>query len=255
MKTPGKLTKKDAAVLLCCVVFALASLGAVGSTGRRRAKEALCVSHLLKWGSVWNSYLNDHDGYFAPRSGNDFPDSMIEWPRTAEAYYRNRNMLLCPEATRMYWEGVPAPFMAWDRYIGEYEMYYEGSYCVNLWVSNETREHKGVPDGFWRTPLAVGASHVPLLTDGQWTDADPLHSDEPAEFEDDIWSPNWSEIRRPCVNRHRGMVNGLFLDFSVRKIGLKQLWELPWHKNWNPDNLPPPLWPEWMQNFKDYWVE
>jgi prepilin-type processing-associated H-X9-DG protein len=103
--------------------------------------------------------------------------------------------------------------------------------------------------------MAAGGYLVPLLTDGQWTDADPLHDDEPPVFEDDIWTPNTNEIRRPCVNRHRGMVNGLFLDFSVRKIGLKQLWELQWHKNWNPDNLPPPLWPLWMENFKDYWVE
>jgi hypothetical protein len=53
---------------------------------------------VLKWGSVWNSYLNDHDGYFAQRDLHAEPDSMIEWPQTAEAYYRNRNMLLCPDA-------------------------------------------------------------------------------------------------------------------------------------------------------------
>ncbi|MHC4155656.1 MAG: hypothetical protein ACYST6_12140 [Planctomycetota bacterium] len=148
MKHRETLSKRDVVVLIACMAFALACLGAVRSTGRRRAKEALCVSHLLGWGSVWNSYLNDHNGYFAPRSGNDFLETMIEWPQTAQAYYRNRNMLLCPEATRTYWQGARAPFMAWDRYIGEYEIHYEGSYCVNLWVSNEIREHKGVPDGF-----------------------------------------------------------------------------------------------------------
>jgi prepilin-type processing-associated H-X9-DG protein len=30
------------------------------------------------------------------------------------------------------------------------------------------------------------------------------------------------------VNRHNEHVNGLFLDWSVRKIGLKELWTLKW---------------------------
>jgi hypothetical protein len=71
----------------------LAVLGAAGSAGRRRAKEAVCLSHLLKWGAVWNSYLNDHSGYF-PRRGYDWPDSMITWPETTRLYYENPGLLL-----------------------------------------------------------------------------------------------------------------------------------------------------------------
>lgn len=52
-----------------------------------------------------------------------------------------------------------------------------------------------------------------------------------------------------CINHHDGKVNGLFMDLSVRRIGLKELWDLDWHKNWNPDNDPPPAWPDWIQNF------
>jgi hypothetical protein len=54
------------------------------------------------------------------------------------------------------------------------------------------------------------------------------------------------------VNRHIGYNNGLFLDYSARPMGLKELWELEWHPNWNPNNDPPPDWPEWMEGFKDY---
>ena len=251
MKCKAGFGKTDLLVVLGCIVFLMANLGPVGSAGRRRAKEAVCLSNLLKWAVVWKSYTDDHGGYF-PRRGRDWPDSMIAWPDTTRFYYKNPRLLFCPEATKTIDQGGVNPFMAWYHYIGEYERYYEGSYCVNLWVSNETGDHKGVVDGFWRTAGIKGAANVPLLLDGQWTDADPLHSDEPPEHEDDFWEPNINEMQRPCVNRHVGAVNAVFLDFAVRKIGLKQLWELPWHKNWNPDDYPPPLWPEWMQNFKNY---
>jgi hypothetical protein len=62
-----------------------------------------------------------------------------------------------------------------------------------------------------------------------------------------------NEMQYVCLNRHNGAVNGVFMDFGARKIGLKELWELPWHRNWNPNNYPPPVWPGWMENFKDYW--
>jgi prepilin-type processing-associated H-X9-DG protein len=62
-----------------------------------------------------------------------------------------------------------------------------------------------------------------------------------------------------CLNRHDGYVNGLFLDWSVRKIGLKELWTLKWHKNFDTrgrwtkaGGVQAEDWPEWMRRFKDY---
>jgi hypothetical protein len=54
-------------------------------------------------------------------------------------------------------------------------------------------------------------------------------------------------------------MNGVFLDFSVRKLGLKELWILKWHRNYNTTNLWTKAggvrtsdWPQWMRSFKDY---
>jgi hypothetical protein len=54
-------------------------------------------------------------------------------------------------------------------------------------------------------------------------------------------------------------VNGLFLDWSVRKVGLKELWTLKWNRQYDTTNVwtkaggvQPDDWPEWMRNFKDY---
>ena len=62
-----------------------------------------------------------------------------------------------------------------------------------------------------------------------------------------------------CINRHDGYVNSLFMDWSVRKVGLKELWTLKWHRNFNTSNrwtraggVRPEDWPEWMRDFKDY---
>jgi hypothetical protein len=62
-----------------------------------------------------------------------------------------------------------------------------------------------------------------------------------------------------CMNRHNGCVNSLFLDWSARRIGLKELWTLKWNSEFDTANrwtkaggAQPEDWPEWMQKFKDY---
>ena len=42
-----------------------------------------------------------------------------------------------------------------------------------------------------------------------------------------------SEMVRFCPNRHNGFVNSLFCDWSVRKLGLKELWTLKWHREFD----------------------
>ena len=62
-----------------------------------------------------------------------------------------------------------------------------------------------------------------------------------------------------CVNRHDAAVNVLFLDWTTRKVGLKEIWTLKWHRGfttagpWTMAGLvKPDDWPEWMQGVKDY---
>ena len=69
-----------------------------------------------------------------------------------------------------------------------------------------------------------------------------------------MYTDEGDNMRRFCMNRHSGFLNCLFLDFSVRKVGLKELWSLRWHREWTEDLAATglPAWPEWMQRFKDY---
>ena len=57
----------------------------------------------------------------------------------------------------------------------------------------------------------------------------------------------------------QGYINMLFLDFTVRKVGLKELWMLKWHNRFDISGawttiggVEPGDWPEWMRSFKDY---
>jgi hypothetical protein len=62
-----------------------------------------------------------------------------------------------------------------------------------------------------------------------------------------------------CIDRHMAHVNGLFLDWSARRVGLKELWTLKWSLSFNRANkwtkaggVQPEDWPPWMRSFKDY---
>ena len=238
--------KKDFVIVLVCAGFMLAILGAVGSSGRRRAKEAVCFCNLHKWGLVWKSYTDDHGGYFPDRSS--FPisgDSMMYWPHITKPYYKQRAMLFCPEATKPYEAGGVPPFAAWTvQFDVERQPIYYGSYGINLWVANEDAAK------FWRTFKVRDAAFAPLMLDSNWKDAEPELYDEAPPYDGYWWEPSGNEMQRVCLNRHNdrhnGRVNALFLDMSVRKTNLKNLWKLKWHKEWCLDAGPASGWPDWM---------
>jgi len=61
------------------------------------------------------------------------------------------------------------------------------------------------------------------------------------------------------INRHEEHVNSLFFDWSVRKVGLKELWTLKWHRQYDTSGpwtkaggVQPEDWPPWLRRFKDY---
>ena len=268
MKSQMTFTKKDVAVTLGCLIFLLANLGAIGAGGRRRAKEAVCLSNLRKWGVCFQLYANDNDGYFM--EGRALIDPRINdyWNEALRQYYRNPDLRCCPEAvipsTEIgHGQGGSGTFIAWGVFTdawapmvpGDY-----GSYGMNGWIFNPPNPPDGgwVPGGnFWRTPNVTGGDNIPLFMDCQWLDGWPQHTDNPSEFDGQRWDID--QIGHFCINRHSGYVNSAFLDFSARKVGLKELWTLKWHREYQTDGpwticggVQPEDWPEWMQDFEDY---
>ena len=176
----------------------------------------------------------------------------MNWLDSLWPYYRDENLLLCPMATKSQEEGGRIPFAAW----GNKDL--KGSYGINYWIINtprgqtiETRK----PGYFWKTANVKGAAYIPMFLDCSSPGVWPLHSDKPPEYDGQPRGAgiNGNEIRDCCINRHSGFVNGIFLDYSVRQIGLKELWKLKWHRAFDLNGGPTQNeWPEWMKNFKDY---
>jgi hypothetical protein len=273
MKSKTAFTKRDLVVALCCAFFLLANLGAIGGSGRRRAKEAVCLSNLRQWGTVFSMYLGDNEGIFmrgwVPSTHSPEPHKDY-WMEALRPYYgNNHNLRCCPEATIPGTEigqgpygGVQpdATFYAWGVFPGvcgqpspswpwvvacDY-----GSYGINGYVQNPPGETKWN----WRIANVAGADSIPLFLGAQWVDAWPHHTNDPPAFQGDSVDITKDMIKRVCLNRHNGFVNSVFLDFSARKVGLKELWRIKWHRMFDL-TYPLPDWETeapWMKDFRDY---
>jgi len=95
-----------------------------------------------------------------------------------------------------------------------------------------------------------------------WLGGSPLTTDEPPTIEGDFVNSNQMTMKRYCLNRHSECVNAVFLDTSVRKVGLKELWTLRWSRSFEQQGpwtlaggVKKSDWEKkapWMKNFKDY---
>ena len=222
---------------------------------KANAREVMCKSQLRELGRIWKFYAEDNDGRF-PERGCGYSEGAVSWFHCIRDYYPNMELILCPMAMKTYDEGGRNPRMAWQN-TTDFGVYYKGSYGINLWVSNGADpDCGGAGPNFnvncWRTPGARGASYAPLLLCSQWKDIQPYPTDEPPEHALDMWTPGpLHEMRRGCIKRHNPYhVQVLFLDWSVHKKTIKELWRLKWHKNW-PADYPLPVWPDWMADVPD----
>ena len=232
---------------------------------KRQANTAACQSNLRQWSLYFSMYTEGNkDRFFTVPSGTEWRF----WGRTMKPYYRDSNDLwLCPMATVLVNPTGEAGVgtrggksLAWGRFHGEYHDLY-GSYGLNLWVSdNRCTNINCWHQQCWRTLYVKGAGNIPVFLDCMMSGGRPDSQDGPPEYEDvhagktgNCWMSHF------CINRHDALINGLFMDWSVRKVGLKELWTLKWHRNFNTAGQWTTIngvlleeWPEWMRRFKDY---
>jgi prepilin-type processing-associated H-X9-DG protein len=149
-----------------------------------------------------------------------------------------------------------AKFVTWEQRRWPTKYFHYGSYGMNEFLLSS-------PPGAttmwghsislnWGQANVKGAANIPLFLDCAWVGGSPASTDEPPQFDDEPWQWGYVDnMKRFCINRHDGYINGVFLDSSVRKIGLKELWKLNWHRGYDL-NANPPAWPSWMRGFKNY---
>jgi prepilin-type processing-associated H-X9-DG protein len=247
---------------------------------RNQARAAVCQANLKQWGTTVALYTEDHQG----RLPRNFAVGYSIWfflgsvvgsddPNIPESLHPidTKGIARCPMAVRRGtghftysvsgvtrvegWSG--STFEAWE--MTSPGPPFRGSYGLNDWLFNH-RFDESVPLRYRsRLPYTDifsirGRTKIPLLGDCTM----------PQSWPDNIFPPpRWPGaglgIAPFCINRHGEYINGLFLDWSVRKIGLKELWTLKWNMQFDTANawtkaggVQPEDWPEWMRGFKDY---
>ena len=246
-------------VVISVIVLLMAILLPVLQKVRKQSKAVACQANLKQWGTILALYIEDSQGYLPSIAGylsilrglsfsNDDPNG----PKPLNPV-DTEGIVFCPMAIRSGQE-VPRTFRAWETTLRGVP--FRGSYGFNrqlfdLLFDPSIHTGKGTPDIF----SLRGRANIPTLLDAT------RHSDRPVDYfppppRERFGSGGWGTF---CINRHNGHVNGLFLDWSVRKIGLKELWTLKWYREFDTvgpwtkaGGVQPEDWPEWMRRFKDY---
>jgi prepilin-type N-terminal cleavage/methylation domain-containing protein len=242
MKKKRGFTLIELLVVISIIALLMAMLMPTLSKAKEQTYSLVCQTRLKQLGVAWSMYCDDNKGLYPPTTlAWQYLDKYIQATDS-----KATEIFFCPKATKLPLEGGSPAFQAWE------ERGYRGSYGINGYCSQSKGGGRG--DKIWRTPYVKKAAKIPCVVDNQlFQNTTPLHADEPPPYEGAPSSGNINEIRRACINRHgNGQINGVFNDWAVRSIDLKELWELEWHKNWNDEQAPPPVWPNWMKKFKDY---
>jgi prepilin-type N-terminal cleavage/methylation domain-containing protein len=250
-------------VVIAIIALLMAILVPTLQRVRQQAKAVGCQSNLKQWCLIFAMYTNENEGRFPA-----WVESAEPWPQVLKAlwpYHRDTNdLFLCPMARKPVpgvldssnWH-LGSTFTPWSLRSPSSRTRLDCSYGLNIWAQYVPGSGANSPgtSTYWQTIPSQGAGDVPLLLDSVLWWACRSNIGSPPAIED-----VWTDSSLPCcMNRHRGFINGIFMDWSIRKAGLKELWTLKWHREYNTHG---PLtktggvqsndWPEWMRRFKDY---
>jgi len=236
---------------------------------KKSARTSACQMNLHQWGLIWQMYCGDNDGYFS--SGVGVGWARGEWIICLRSLYETRSDIMrCPMATKRRPDGREwgGPFHSYYMPLGGKGSQGGGeepSYGANNWIYNPPPGVSNIQgrkaEWHWRHMDVAGASRVPVFADTMWRGGGPYEKGiggDPPEIHGQWYGYN-HEMKHFCINRHNGFVNHLFLDWSVRKVGIKELWTLKWHRNFDTagpwtraGGVRTEDWPAWMRALRDY---
>jgi prepilin-type N-terminal cleavage/methylation domain-containing protein/prepilin-type processing-associated H-X9-DG protein len=253
----------------------------------RQGRAVVCQSNLRQWGTMFSAYMTEHNGSCWRNAWIPPGDHWTHWIETTRPYCRgDEKVRLCPTANKLPDPPVGLPDSAcyggksfawgWIPHAGgpdEWVAY--SSHGHNYIVVDDTfvRAPANLVDprsmrAFLWTPLtAMHPGRIPVLFDCARPDSTILAAMKPPDFDappqfDYNYPPGErtpTQARYTCMDRHDGGINSLFLDWSVRKVGLKELWTLKWSRDFDTagpwtrtGGVKADDWPPWMRRFKDY---
>ena len=213
---------------------------------RGRAQRMGCISRLKQWGVTVGLYVAEHNSKMWPDLyENDETEARGPWVDVLRPYYEDLNYIrTCPGATKPCQDPSREKRGSFDSVWGVSGeiipgrgFSHWGSYGINRWVSNAEDENWC----YWRSTTVKDSTLVPVFLDSTLCNAMPSDTDPiPLTGKGDysavpIGAPG-CQIWRFCIDRHGGAVNIWFLDGSARRVRLPELWDLKWHRQFEPQD-------------------
>ena len=277
MSKPKGFTLIELLVVIAIIILLIAILLPVVQRVKNQVRAVVCQANLKQWGDILSLYTEDNRGRLPPGFNGcvGFLRGSFVYDEPNHVYvyhsFSTEGIARCPMAVRAgdqacsvrgsakscswHFEGtMGSTYEAWQIMSPGRPFRCSYGFNENLFDLDFGMSFRYSLDGTNIFSLR-GMADVPVLLDcSKWQGG--IHERiGPPKFESASFTSWWSF----CINRHNGYVNGLFLDWSVRKIGLKELWTLKWHSDFDTANrwtraggVQPDNWPEWMRNFKDY---
>jgi len=238
-------------VVIAIIALLLAILMPSLQLAKKQAQAVICRSNLKQWSLAVAAYAVEYDDKLwsdsYPSGLNTVPG---DWMAILEPYYQDVDEIRCCPVAKKPSEDYESTEMrgsittTWGRPGESSEKSkgaYWGSYGLNRWVTNpNNRDNR-----WWKFVSVQGAHEIPVIMDAiHWHlrphDSDRLPTKPLVVYRDwPVDGAGGTQMWRCFVDRHGGAINISFLDGSVQKVPLWELWNLRWHRGFNRKVLTP----------------
>lgn len=248
---PTASTLIEVLVVISVTAMLISILIPALTRARLQSKAVVCQSKLRQWGLYFKMYTDDNDDSFNAGRGVD------PWYQALKPYYQDANdLLLCtmaPNPDKNIWDDY-VTFSTWG------PIYFKGiygSYGINAWVTNppSSSPFNYKPENNWRTTNIKGTPFIPILLGAWWSEGWSEYHDTVPKYPGQLETITYDDMGHFCINRHQGHINVIFMDYSIRKVPLKRLWRLRWHRKYPLSAAPPADWNDpdhWMHGLPNY---